>query len=217
MYRRNRYYDPKTGRFTQEDPIGLAGGLNTYGFADGDPVSYSDPYGLCPNPLARGLGSLACAMQDIVGAVQAGPSMLWNGLGRVASGGMWAAQTAVRRTAQNPVVQEVGMEVLTGGMGIFVTLGRRTPRVVQLVDGMTLKVDDALDAAADFLGAGYKELAPGRFRSADGTRQVRMQDGDILGRHGSGPHMNFEVWKPDPKRPGREVNVSNTHVELEGK
>jgi RHS repeat-associated protein len=46
MYRRNRYYDPKTGRFTQEDPIGLAGGLNTYGFADGDPVSYTDPYGL---------------------------------------------------------------------------------------------------------------------------------------------------------------------------
>jgi len=50
MYRRNRYYDPKTGRFTQEDPIGLAGGLNTYGFADGDPVSYSDPYGLQPDP-----------------------------------------------------------------------------------------------------------------------------------------------------------------------
>jgi RHS repeat-associated protein len=48
LYRRNRYYDPATGRFTQEDPIGLAGGLNLYGFANGDPVSYSDPYGLCP-------------------------------------------------------------------------------------------------------------------------------------------------------------------------
>jgi RHS repeat-associated protein len=48
MYMRNRYYDPGTGQFTQTDPIGIAGGLNTYGFAAGDPVSYSDPYGLAP-------------------------------------------------------------------------------------------------------------------------------------------------------------------------
>jgi RHS repeat-associated protein len=46
MYMRNRYYNPQTGQFTQPDPIGLAGGLNSYGFAGGDPVSYSDPYGL---------------------------------------------------------------------------------------------------------------------------------------------------------------------------
>ena len=26
MYRRNRYYNPATGQFTQSDPIGLAGG-----------------------------------------------------------------------------------------------------------------------------------------------------------------------------------------------
>lgn len=48
LYMRNRYYDPQTGRFTQEDPIGLAGGLNAYGFAAGDPVNYSDPFGLDP-------------------------------------------------------------------------------------------------------------------------------------------------------------------------
>jgi RHS repeat-associated protein len=46
MYMRNRYYDRATGQFTQTDPIGLAGGLNAYGFAAGDPVTYSDPYGL---------------------------------------------------------------------------------------------------------------------------------------------------------------------------
>jgi hypothetical protein len=32
--------------FTQEDPIGLAGGLNLYGFAAGDPINSSDPFGL---------------------------------------------------------------------------------------------------------------------------------------------------------------------------
>jgi RHS repeat-associated protein len=46
-YMRNRYYNPVSGTFTQPDPMGIAGGLNAYGFADGDPVSYSDPYGLC--------------------------------------------------------------------------------------------------------------------------------------------------------------------------
>jgi RHS repeat-associated protein len=46
-YMRNRYYDPSTGKFTQRDPAGLAGGLNLYGYAGGDAVNYSDPFGLC--------------------------------------------------------------------------------------------------------------------------------------------------------------------------
>ena len=64
LYRRNRYYDPGTGRFTQEDPIGLAGGLNLYGYAAGDPINYSDPFGLCPNPV--GWGSLQCELEAFV-------------------------------------------------------------------------------------------------------------------------------------------------------
>jgi RHS repeat-associated protein len=50
-YRRNRYYNPDSGQFTQPDPIGIAGGLNVYGYANGDPVNYSDPFGLCPEGL----------------------------------------------------------------------------------------------------------------------------------------------------------------------
>jgi len=48
LYRRNRYVDPHTGNFTQADPIGIAGGLNVFGYANGDPITYSDPLGLCP-------------------------------------------------------------------------------------------------------------------------------------------------------------------------
>ncbi|HEX6034844.1 MAG TPA: RHS repeat-associated core domain-containing protein [Anaerolineales bacterium] len=45
---RNRWYDAQTGRFTQEDPIGFAGGLNLYAYAGNNPASYTDPFGLCP-------------------------------------------------------------------------------------------------------------------------------------------------------------------------
>jgi RHS repeat-associated protein len=45
-YNRARYYSPQWGRFISEDPIGLAGGVNTYAYAGGNPVSYRDPLGL---------------------------------------------------------------------------------------------------------------------------------------------------------------------------
>lgn len=44
---RNRYYDQRTGQFIQEDPIGIAGGVNLYQFAGNNPVMFTDPFGLC--------------------------------------------------------------------------------------------------------------------------------------------------------------------------
>jgi RHS repeat-associated protein len=45
---RNRVYDQRTARWTQEDPIGLAGGLNLFQFNGSNPVTLTDPFGLCP-------------------------------------------------------------------------------------------------------------------------------------------------------------------------
>jgi RHS repeat-associated protein len=43
-----RDYDPQTGRYIESDPIGLRGGnYSTYGYANANPISDSDPFGLC--------------------------------------------------------------------------------------------------------------------------------------------------------------------------
>uniref|UniRef100_UPI0010FA176B RHS repeat-associated core domain-containing protein n=1 Tax=Chitinivorax sp. B TaxID=2502235 RepID=UPI0010FA176B len=56
IYYRARWYDPSIGRFTQRDPSGLAGGLNPYGYVDGDPINLIDPSGLTsakPQPVRQ--------------------------------------------------------------------------------------------------------------------------------------------------------------------
>ncbi|MBS8268081.1 hypothetical protein DYI26_04940 [Halomonas litopenaei] len=65
-YNRHRYYDPETGRFTTQDPIGLAGGENLYMYAP-NPTGWVDPLGLsnkCCNCLYRGVSANHPAHQD---------------------------------------------------------------------------------------------------------------------------------------------------------
>jgi hypothetical protein len=52
----------------------------------------------------------------------------------------------------------------------------------------------ALSSGQKWLGAGYKEIASGVFRSVDGLRQFRMTNADLLATHGNiGSHVHFEV------------------------
>ncbi|MGL4399892.1 MAG: RHS repeat-associated core domain-containing protein [Luteolibacter sp.] len=43
---RARYYSPFLMRFLNADPIGFSGGLNWFAYADGNPISLNDPFGL---------------------------------------------------------------------------------------------------------------------------------------------------------------------------
>jgi hypothetical protein len=76
------------------------------------------------------------------------------------------------------------------------------------VGGGATTAENALTQANKYLGPGSKEIAPGVFRSADGTRQFRMTSSDLTGAHGDiGSHVHFESIGSD----GRTI-TENSHV-----
>ncbi|WP_417448507.1 RHS repeat-associated core domain-containing protein [Idiomarina abyssalis] len=63
-YNRYRYYDSKQGRYITQDPIGLAGGLNSYAYV-ANPTGWVDPLGL------RQVGEQSRPIRDtIVGQIK---------------------------------------------------------------------------------------------------------------------------------------------------
>lgn len=90
LYRRHRYFDPDAGRFTQEDPAGLGGGSNLYGFAGGDPVNFTDPFGLwpCPELCTAGALGIAAGGETAIGSLAAGGPAGWIAIGGIAVAGL---------------------------------------------------------------------------------------------------------------------------------
>jgi len=98
-YNFRRYYDPSTGRYISQDPIGFEGGDNKYRYAAASPTNLTDPTGECPMCVAYAVCVAECMLEDVAvntitgdcnnfgdSAKSCAASCLLGGLGRV---GKW--------------------------------------------------------------------------------------------------------------------------------
>jgi hypothetical protein len=80
-----------------------------------------------------------------------------------------------------------------GECGVLVHNTNDPPGLGNISHPEPISFGQATRAGQQFVGPGATEIAPGIWRSADGLRQFRMTNADVLGQHGNiGPHVHFE-------------------------
>lgn len=112
-YFRNRYYDQRTGRWLQEDPIGVAGGTNLYAYVGNNPAAYTDPFGLCP----EGMSADECNRDQDPGGIKASLTADKGGAGSRAG-----ASTPQSAEETGPSCDNA--RLVAGSLGGFASAGR---------------------------------------------------------------------------------------------
>jgi len=104
LYMRARYYNPYLCRFLNPDPIGFGGGLNFYAYANGNPVSYLDPFGLNGTTTGDNSWSWMSIYNSFASVIVPGQAALNNAYSSFQAGNYW--------TGGLNVVNAVGQDVL---------------------------------------------------------------------------------------------------------
>jgi RHS repeat-associated protein len=184
---RNRFYDQQTGRWTQEDPIGVAGGLNLYAYVGNNPVAYIDPFGLdCFD--AKG-NRIPC--QPVPGVMR---------LARLNNSASTRGSGFVMRT------REDGSRYQHQGADIAAAPGTD---VSAMYDGVVTAVVNASNDDGD--DAGYRITIRSKHDSTETTSYWHLsetsvnvgdnvQGGDVIGKSGT-------TGNADPAKSGREAHL----------
>lgn len=211
-----RYYMPLLGRFTGMDPKEVMPeqphSFNRYAYANNNPYRYVDPDGKIAETVWDAF-SLSLGFQSLVGNVRAGN---WSGAAidgaGVAVDAVAAALPGVPGGVGAGIAAYRGSALAGKGMSkadavIAETLAGKG----NLTSATKLSSTELLQAGEKFLGPNYKEIGKpgsGVFRSADGTRQFRIDGSSLSGSHAPGmPHGHLETYSPGAVKP-----TTNNHI-----
>ena len=157
---RARYYSPYLMRFLNADPIGFSGGSNWFAYADGNPISLNDPFGLCAQSGGGVWDTLRGAGQAQWNNLNAGAGFLMdgvaNGIISVPQGMAWTTDQAHHVLSGN--FSNLGGSSYSGGM-VSAMGGMKNPNGNQgyFDSGMASNVRDAaIGAPAIVYGGGIR-------------------------------------------------------------
>jgi len=233
-----RSYDVQIGRFHQIDPIAdMSETWSPYTFANDNPLLFNDPLGLTADSTIKPTPPLPTPCVDCPTGKLAEEKELQEvvvtSTPKKKSSGFWSGlldvvQTGIDLVGLIPVVGEIadGANAL-----IYLARGDKTNAalsaaamvpiagwaatgaklVVKTVNltAKARKATQALKLAERILGKGYKEIAPGVYRSANGLKQFRMTASDLAGKGMNGvPHVHIETFDPG----NLNVPTTNYHI-----